>query len=800
MKQALSFIPFLLSTMVVTSLAAQQKDCVQPLWSMHYGGSGNEQFQRLISSSTGGFVAVGYSESTNGDLTGNRGGRDMWVVRLDSLGKILWQRNLGGSQDEVAKDVVELPGGDLLVLGSTSSVDGDVTGNHGAEDVWLVRLDANGQIIWTRTFGGSLSESAERLLSTGDGFLVAGYSQSADGDVPFNRGDFDYWVFKIDASGNLLWSNTYGGTLADWAYSITAADGGRFFVAGSTFSNDGDVSGNQGFYDFWIIKINAQGQLIWDKNFGGSLEERLYTAHAAPDGGLLIAGTTLSTNGDIPSTFGSYDVWLLRLDPNGQILWNRSFGGAQEDRAFAVIPIEDGWLIGAYTSSQNGTVAANYGIRDAWLLRVDDTGNLLWEKNFGGSADDRFYGLALTTSGGYAATGLSSSSDFDLNGNFGQRDAWVIVLRPDSLLVELGNDTLICAGQQVVLKTGLSDVLHLWSNGTTSDSLAVQASGLYWVEVDHNGCKARDSILVEVAGQVPLYLGPDTLLCQGQTLLLKPDIEGDTFTWQDGSTKPEFLVSQPGTYWVEVLAGPCRVRDTIVVDFLTVDVSLGPDTLLCEGQTLLLDASTPGADYLWQDGSVEPTLLVTEPGEYTVRVGQYGCFRFDTIRVDYQFRPDSLVPDYRYFCEGKPIALKPPVEGAKFIWPDGNAYDIYRLYSPGVWTVGIELNGCLFFDTIELDDCMKCLYVPNAFSPNGDGVNDEFKAYPACPLLEFEMRVFNRWGQLVYLSNNPNDGWDGFVDGKLAMPGHYVWLVKFALANGPNTIQLQRKGGVTLMY
>ncbi len=800
MKYSLTWMVISILIALELPVQAQQKACVQPLWSMHYGGSGQEQFQRIIPSAGGGFVAVGYTESSDGDVSTALGGRDVWVVRLDSLGQLMWELTLGGSQDEVGKDVLELPDGGLLVLASTSSTDGHVSGHHGAEDVWVVRLDASGKILWSRAYGGPLSESAERLLGTGDGFVVVGYSQSASGDVPFNRGDFDYWIFKIDMAGNVLWSKTYGGSLADWAYGVSPSSDGNLLVCGSSFSSDGDVLGNLGFYDFWVIKLDLQGQLLWAKNFGGPLEERLYDSQAAPDGGVLMVGTSLSTSGDVPGNYGSYDAWLLRLDADGQLLWSRHFGGAQEDRAFAVKSLGEGWLVGAFTSSADGTVSSNHGLKDAWLLRLDDAGNLLWEKNFGGTAEDRFFALAIAPSGAYAAAGLSASADFDLDGNHGLRDAWVIELRPDSLAIDLGADTLICAGQRVVLQARVEDAQILWSDGSTGDSLVVEQSGLYWVEADRSGCKARDSMRVDVAGDVPLDLGPDTLLCVGEVLRLQPQIDGDSYRWQDGSTESYYLVNQPGTYWVEVHAGPCAVSDTIEVDFLSVDFSLGPDTLLCEGQTLLLDAYVPDATYLWQDGSQQSTFEVKAPGSYAVRVGQYGCYRSDTIEVKYQYRPDSILPDYRYFCQDNPLWVRPPVEGASFLWPDGTRHDAFRIYSPGEWAVQIELNGCLFADTIDLTDCMKCIYVPNAFSPNGDGVNDDFRAYPVCPLVGFELEVYNRWGRLMFRTTDPNEGWDGLSDGKRAMPGLYVWRLNFGLLNGPNTIELQRSGSVTLVH
>ncbi|RMD97137.1 MAG: gliding motility-associated C-terminal domain-containing protein, partial [Bacteroidetes bacterium] len=286
------------------------------------------------------------------------------------------------------------------------------------------------------------------------------------------------------------------------------------------------------------------------------------------------------------------------------------------------------------------------------------------------------------------------------------------------------------------------------------------------MEADRQGCKARDTIEVEVLGEVPLELGNDTVLCAGETLMLQAQILADDFLWSTGSTATSISVTEPGTYWVEATAGQCKVADTIQVNFLTIEFDLGEDLLLCEGEQTTLDATVENASYFWQDGSTAPTYTVTEPGTYWVQVGESGCFEFDTVQISYQYRPDSILPNYEYICENEVIWLEPSIPGASYIWNDGSQNSKLRVIQPGDYRVTVLLNGCSFEDAISLRPCESCLYVPNAFSPDGNGINDVFLSFPVCEIFNFEMKVFDRWGNLLFESSDPSMGWDGRFKGK----------------------------------
>ena len=783
-------------------LFSQQKECVFIDWSKHYGGRKHDGANDLRQTTDGGFIAAGYSRSQDQDLSGNAGLADFWVVKLDSLGEMEWQKSFGGSDNDIASSVQQTPDGGYIVAGGSVSFDGQVTGNHGLEDVWILRLDAGGNLLWAKTYGGTLNDRAESISPTSDGgFIVAGYSESNDGDLTGNKGDFDYWIFKINASGNLLWERNYGGSFADFGFDAQQTSDGGYLMTGSTFSGNGDVGGNQGFYDYWIIKLDGSGNLLWEQNYGGPGEERAYGIVLTADGGAVIAGASNSSSGDVPSNNGSYDNWVIKTDGNGNIVWNHVLGSSTEDRAFALSALQDGGvLVAGFASSSNGGVGSNYGSKDAWLVKLDAGGQLVWEKNFGGSLDDRFYAVIELADGGFAGAGFSTSSNIDLPGNNGEQDLWVVRLSPDSLQINLGNDTTLCAGEGLLLDLTEDDLTYLWSDGSTLPVFLVSSPGEYWLEIDKEGCKSRDSILVDYVSETPVSLGADTILCEGETLLLDPGIPGAAVLWKGGTTDPVLPVQTPGNYWVEVSKDGCEYRDTIGVNFTKVDFDLGEDAFLCDGQSIPLDVTLPDATYRWQDNSTAPVYVITEPGEYRVEVTQGGCQRSDTIFVEYQLAPDTLLPKVSFICENEAIWFDVTQSGnVSYLWQNGSTDPKLKAVAPGKYEVAVTINGCTFRDELDLRPCEMCLYVPNVFSPNGDGLNDVFQGFAGCEILDYRLKVFDRWGMLVYEGDQPDEGWNGDFRGKKAGQGAYVYLIEFEILNNGKTLRQVRQGTVALV-
>ena len=226
-------------------------------WQKCFGGSGTDWAGSIIQTLDGGYIIAGYTSSTDGDVSGNHGDHDAWVVKMDDVGSLQWQKCFGGSSYEIAGSIIQTLDGGYIIAGHTISTDGDVSGNHGGHDAWVVKMDAVGTPQWQKCFGGSSYEIAGSIIQTLDGgYIIAGQTTSTDGDVSGNHGDHDSWVVKMDAVGTLQWQKCFGGSHCEIAGSIIQTLDGGYIIAGYATSTDGDVSGNHGESDAWVIKLS----------------------------------------------------------------------------------------------------------------------------------------------------------------------------------------------------------------------------------------------------------------------------------------------------------------------------------------------------------------------------------------------------------------------------------------------------------------------------------------------------------------------------------------------------------------
>ena len=244
----------------------------------------------------------------------------------------------------------------------------------------LVRVsqieEING-ICWSKTCGGSVADEAKSIIEDSDGnYVVAGWAYSSDGDVHGSRGNTDYWILKISPqTGDTIWTKTYGGSNTDHAYSLIEDSDGNYVVAGKTYSSDGDVHGNKGDGDYWILKISPQtGDTIWTKIYGGSNTDYAYSIIEDSDGNYVVAGQTLSTDGDVKDNKGYDDYWILKINPQtGDTIWSETYGGSNSDRACSIIEDRDGnYIIVGESSSRNYDVPGNKGMHDYWILKISE--------------------------------------------------------------------------------------------------------------------------------------------------------------------------------------------------------------------------------------------------------------------------------------------------------------------------------------------------------------------------------------------------------------------------------------------
>ncbi len=406
-------------------------------WERCYGGTEDDIAYSIKQTVDGGFIVAGNAASSDGDILKpgdiqHGGDYDYWITKLDPASNIQWKQHLGGTDNDAARVVLQTVDGGYIVGGSSESYDLDVYGNHGNHDYWIVKLIASGTVEWSKCLGGTSFDFCRDLKATPDGgYIIFGNSQSNDGDVSGNQGYSDYWLVKTDGSANIQWQKSYGGSGSELASKIILTADGGFLMAGLSESNDGDVSGNHGDYDGLLIKINAGGDIEWQKCLGGGNYDEITDVIQLDDGSFHMTGTTASNDGDVSGNHGGSDVWIVKTDISGNILWQHSYGGSETDSPFSMAHnYEGGWLIGSYTNSGDGDVTDSLGDFDYWILNTDSTGNILWQKSYGGSSKDVCYSVVNTADEGFALAGYSESYDGMVTGNHGlsRKDYWIVRL------------------------------------------------------------------------------------------------------------------------------------------------------------------------------------------------------------------------------------------------------------------------------------------------------------------------------------------------------------------------------------
>ncbi|MFZ8835331.1 MAG: T9SS type A sorting domain-containing protein [Candidatus Caldipriscus sp.] len=340
-----------------------------------YGGTGSDWAYTVQQTSDGGYIVVG------GTYSFGAGGWDILLIKTDASGNVQWAKTYGGASDDRAYSVQQTSDGGYIVSGWTYSF------GAGISDVFLIKTDANGNIIWAKTYGGIDGDLAYSVQQTSDGgYIVVGYTAS------FGAGNDDLFLIKTDASGNVQWAKTYGGASNDRAYSVQQTSDGGYIVSGWTYSF------GAGWSDIFLIKTDASGNTIWAKTYGGTNSEWAYSVQQTSDGGYILACVTWSFGA------GLYDIFLIKTDANGNVIWAKTYGGTGYDGTSTIQQTSNGGYIVAGETNSFGA-----GNRDIFLIKTDAFGNVQWAKTYGGTDWDFAHTVQQTSDGGYILAGYTAS-------------------------------------------------------------------------------------------------------------------------------------------------------------------------------------------------------------------------------------------------------------------------------------------------------------------------------------------------------------------------------------------------------
>jgi hypothetical protein len=497
-----------------------------------YGGTNDEGSFIVQQTSDGGYIMAGLTNSFGaGDL-------DFLLIKTDAFGNVQWAKTYGGAYGDLLFSVQQTSDGGYIMAGWTTSF------GAGGTDVLLIKTDANGNVQWAKTYGGTGWEEGHSVQQTSDGgYIVAGVTYT------FGAGWGDFFLIKTDASGNIQWARTYGGTGWDVSWSVQQTSDGGYIVAGWT------TSFGAGGHDFFLVKTDANGNLQWARAYGGTANDTALSVRQTSDGGYVVLGFTSSFGA------GNHDILLIKTDASGNIQWARTYGGTGWDGSRSVQQTSDGgYIVAGWTTSFGA------GGGDFFLIKTDANGNVQWAKTYGGTANDYAYSFQQTSDGGYILAGWANSFGAgswdiflvktDANGDIGSCS----IVQDASPTVGTPSVTVTTVNTPPLSVSSLSLTPGSPSPDTTSPTLTV--SEVCVLSFDDNvgiseSCKP-------VSGLITQYKGGIKVSRSGEFEVKVYNVSGVMVKSIKG--KDEVKLELPrGVYFVEVVSGGKVIREKVVI-------------------------------------------------------------------------------------------------------------------------------------------------------------------------------------------------------------------------------------------
>ncbi|MEP7232535.1 MAG: hypothetical protein ABI691_19900 [Ginsengibacter sp.] len=412
------------------------------------GGNDKDEPQSMCLTKDGGFIVAGssFSQKSGDKLTDNYGYiySDYWIIKFNAVGEIQWQKMIGGDNTDFARCITVTSDGGYIIAGeSESDSSADKSENsRGGPDIWVVKIDSIGNVMWDKTLGGSGAEVCTAIRQTKNGgYIIGGASNSnISGEKTENcRGDFDFWVVKLDTKGNVEWDKTLGGNKFEYCGGMELTDNDNVVLCGNSASDSSTEKPekNRGTVaDAWAVKLDMKGNLLWQKVFGGKNDEMFLGISKTNDSGLIITAFSNSNKGFEKSedSKGGMDIWVIKTDKNGNKMWDKTLGGNADDRQPWCVnqTLDGGYIIGAMSKSgisgdKTDSCRGNY---DFWVIKLNSTGKIEWDKTIGGNGYDELRGIEEIKKNQFIITGISGS---DKSGDKtaitrGEADYWIVYL------------------------------------------------------------------------------------------------------------------------------------------------------------------------------------------------------------------------------------------------------------------------------------------------------------------------------------------------------------------------------------
>ena len=365
-----------------------------------------------------------------------------------------------------------------------------------------------------------------------------------------------------------------------------------------------------------------------------------------------------------------------------------------------------------------------------------------------------------------------------------------VLISPET--INLGNDTTLCTGNQLILNAKSGFRNYLWQNNAVDSNFTVTQPGTYFVTAsDYCNTIFSDTIHITYNQASAITLGNDTSICNNKPIVLNAGPNFISYLWNTGETTPFITVNNTGNYWVTATNNyGCQSKDTLKIIAVSPSPALllKKQTTLCLNQNNTLNVGSGYTSYLWQNGATDSSIVVTRPGVYTITVSNnYNCFASDSVKiVKIALPPGNFLDSALAICSDDTISIIPHTIFKEYLWSTGSTNNILSIHQPGkYWLMVKDKNSCTGTDTISifLKDCSPHFYIPNAFTPNSDGRNDTFKPIVSGRIEEYEFKIYNRYGQLVFSTQSSTIGWDGTVKSTTQNSGVFAWHCRYKIKN-----------------
>ena len=744
--------------------------------------------------------------------TAGGGGQDGCIFKLNSnLSSMIWASYLGGYGADAVYGIVLDDNNDIYVTGGTSSSNFPTTAGAlhtnyigNPSDGFISKISQNGNSILKSTYFGSYTYDQSYLIAYDNLGMIYIYGQTEAWGSTFiqntswgtpSSGQF---ISKLDPNLNsLIWSTAFGtgsgipdisptAFLVDLCNRIYVSGWGSYSVNGFGGTSGLPITSNayQSFTDdndyyFMVIDDNASS-LIYGSYFGSPYSDEHVDGGTSrfDRTGVIYQGVCAGCGGDdnFPTTPGA---------------WSNSNNSSNCNNAVIKFDFQLGQVLANADPMPNDTGCAPFTVN---FTNNSNGTSYLW--NFG---DGTPTSTAVTPTHIFTAVGTYNvmliATD-PAKCNISDTSYLTILVEP-SAIVNIGNDTTICEDAQITFNAGNPDCTFLWSTGENTQFVTVSDSGTYWVEVAKDNCVSTDSILVSYP-----YFNPfdsDTAICVGTTLLLDANNTGSTYLWSTGATTQTVTINNSGTYWVDILINNCPLSDTINVSFEPYPVvDLGKDSIYCSSVGIYLDAENPDCSFLWSTGETSQIINISTQGVYTVQVKNYAnCIAADTINIGIVQAPDLGID--LNMCEKDYIMLDAGFSNGNYLWSSGETSQTINVGAEGEYWVQLFIDKCYVYDTVLVKKGGSfSVFFPNAFTPNFDGKNEYFTGYGE-EIQYFNLKIFNRWGQLIYETNDASKGWNGKYKGEAVSSDIYIWTSEYKTSCTGEDIQ-HKKGHVLVLH